>query len=248
MSKKDEVAELIDILQNHEDPWRRAEAALALADHDDDERIFEPLFHAMENDKHDFVRRDCAEAFGIIEDPRAVDALIHTMKTDPFRYTRNEAVEALGHIGDHRAKPAIIEFMRHEDWSFGRASAAIALAEMKAVETIEIIIEELDLSDDEFLRLDMLRALHKFKSIKTRPLIHKLVFEDKSWEIRKLAVEMMVYFPNSETIEVLVEVLKTDVHVFVRQAAEQSLQMIAHDKGITWTTAEALLARQFEFD
>ncbi|MHA2402769.1 MAG: HEAT repeat domain-containing protein, partial [Candidatus Kariarchaeaceae archaeon] len=59
---------LLEILHTHQDPWKRAEAALNLGEQGCTEAM-NSLIDSMHNDPHDFVRRDCAEALGLLEEP-----------------------------------------------------------------------------------------------------------------------------------------------------------------------------------
>ena len=136
--------------------------------------------------------------------------------------------------------------MQNDDWDFGRASATISLAELDIREAIPLIMDEIKKSDDIFLRRDMLRSLLKFKDRQTIPLLIFLVENEDDWEIRKSSVNILGYLGTAEVVEVLVKILKTDKHVYVRQEAEKSLQIISNDNKIAWTSPEALLARKHE--
>ena len=92
----------------------------------------------------------------------------------------------------------------------------------------------------------MLRSLLKFKDRQTIPLLIFLVENEDDWEIRKSSVNILGYLGTAEVVEVLVKILKTDKHVYVRQEAEKSLQIISNDNKIAWTSPEALLARKHE--
>ncbi|MHA2501724.1 MAG: HEAT repeat domain-containing protein [Candidatus Kariarchaeaceae archaeon] len=237
--------QLIEILQKHPDPRKRALAALELGDLGY-EPALEPMIERMKNDDHHLVRRDCAEGLGLLGMSEAVDALIVTMNTDPHHYPRNEAAESLGKIKDKRAIPALLLFLDSEDWEFARASGALALADLNAKETLPAILNAIKTTDDEFTRRDMLRAVHKFRDYLSLDLLFDLSQHDESWEVRKKATEILGWLASPETVEILVKILKTDSHIQVRQEAESSLRLIARDYRITYTSAEMLLARKDE--
>ncbi len=117
---------------------------------------------------------------------------------------------------------------------------------MGAEDSVKLIMEAIEKDDDEFVRIDMLRALKTFKDPITRPLILNIIKNDNSWEARKMAIELLAWIADPQSVVTLVESLKTDRHLFVRQEAEKALQIIAQDYKIPWTSAEALLARKNE--
>ena len=63
-------------------------------------------------------------------------------------------------------------------------------------------------------------------------------------EVRKLSIEILAYLGSPEIVQVLIKILKTDKHIFVKQSAEASLQFIAREYNIIWTSAEALFANR----
>lgn len=65
------------------------------------------------------VRREAAEALGVIGDKSAVPALIEALKDDRDYSVRRAAVTALGCIGDRSVVPALIAALKDKDWDVG---------------------------------------------------------------------------------------------------------------------------------
>jgi HEAT repeat protein len=74
------------------------------------------------------VRREAADALGVLDSRRAVPALIEAVKdADPD--VRRHAIDALGEIGDSRALDALTKALKDEDATIRRHAAA-AIAEV----------------------------------------------------------------------------------------------------------------------
>ncbi|MCY3413805.1 MAG: HEAT repeat domain-containing protein [Candidatus Heimdallarchaeota archaeon] len=245
MSEPDEVEQLVAILSRHPDAWTRAEAALKLGELAD-ERALEPLIYQMKHDEHDFVRRDSAEALGLLDMNEAQEALIDCAMNDSFSYARNEAIEALGLVGNEKCITELEDIMIHEEWDFARASAAISLAKLGSSGSVPKIMKMIQEENDVFAKRDLLDALKIFKDIRTRSLLISMLKNEDNWELRKKSASILANLASSDVVEELVKAVKMDSHLFVRQEAEKSLQIIAHDYKIPWTSAEALLARKNE--
>ena len=112
--------------------------------------------------------------------------------------------------------------MKSDDWDFTRASAALALAEINADEAIDDILESLSREKESYVRKDMIRAVHKFRDIKSLPVLFDLIINDEDWEVRKQVALTLGWLASPQTVEILVSVLQSDPHLFVKQEAENS--------------------------
>ena len=76
------------------------------------------------------IRRNAADALGVMGDEKAVDSLIAVLKDDN-RFVRQEAVRALGKIGGARALEALTQALVEEEDEFVKDSMK------KAVERLQ---------------------------------------------------------------------------------------------------------------
>ena len=91
-------------------------------------RAVEPLI-ALLNDPEWTVRKDVANALGLIGEARAVDPLLARLANDEASWVRVLAAMSLGRIGDARAVPALVRAMRDDD-ALVHSSAAGALGDL----------------------------------------------------------------------------------------------------------------------
>jgi len=97
-------------------------------------------------------------------------------------------------------------------------------------------------SEDEFyIKRDMTKALLKFKDKKIVPLMIELLEKGDNWELRLQAAHNLGWLATKSGIQALVDALKNDAHINVRNECESALQRIAGDYRLNWTTAEKLL-------
>lgn len=106
------------------------------------------LIKALRYQRDDEVRKDAADALGLLGDSLAVEPLIDALK-DHSQRVRRAAAEALGKIGDARALSALLSLLRHRDFDT-REGAAIALGNLRDQDAVSHLCALLE-SDDSWI-------------------------------------------------------------------------------------------------
>ena len=182
----------------------------------------EPLIAGL-RDNDPLVRRQAAEALGLIEDQRAVGPLITLLK-DKDSLIRRHAVKALGRIKDRRGVPPLIAVLNDKDEkSHVKASAAKALGWIGEPDAVESLVAAL--KDAHWtVRSRAANALGTIRDPRAvEPLISML--EDEDPLVRGYAVDALGEIEDARAMEALQAAL-TDPDRDVRKRVEQALTKI----------------------
>ena len=245
--------DLIAILCNSDDPWRRRHCATALgllADQEahgalldcledpaaevrggaatalgriGDPSSVEPLIRVLE-DSNRVSRGSAATALGRIGDPSSVEPLIRALE-DPANDVRGSASTALGRIGDLSSVEPLIRALE-DPASNVRGSAAAALGRIGDSSALEALIRTLE-DPASNVRGSAAAALGRIGDTSAvEALIRAL--EDPIKEVRGSAVTALGSIGDTNAVEPLIRALE-DPDEINRGSAAAALGHLAHD-------------------
>ena len=181
-------------------------------------------FALILKDSDRYVRRDAADALGIIGDPSAIPYLAEALK-DTDSVVRWNAVRALGKIGDPSAIPYLAEALKDTDYKVGSAAIS-ALGKTGDPSAVPYLAEVLKGSDSRTT------AAYALGRIGTQGLAEAL--KDADYRVRRSAISGLGNVGPS-AIPYLAEALKDAVHD-VRRAAANALENIGDPRGLEAAT------------
>jgi HEAT repeat protein len=129
------------------DPWVRANKAIALGQSRDKRAVLVLLKYLNDNDSDPWVRANIALALGQLGDKRAVLVLLKYINdSDPW--VRANVALALGQLGDKRAVPLLVKALKDNDPSLVRDNAASVSG--KSRNKIAVSLVRTDLNNNDF--------------------------------------------------------------------------------------------------
>jgi len=173
----------------------------------------EPLIQVLKDGESD-IRFWAAWALGNIQDKRALICLIQAFK-DKDKKVRWKAADALGEMGDKRAVIPLIRVLKDEyEDTIVKWAVVEALGKIGGKRSVPSLMKALRDSD---LRKKTANALLKIGEPALKPLIQAL--EDRSWEIRIKAVEILEEMGDKRAVRPLILTLKREEDWLLRAKA-----------------------------
>ncbi len=123
-----DCSELLRILRESEDPYKKAAAVRTIAIVDQCE-AFEVTTKALQDEQVP-IRRAAAWALGRTKDRRAVPLLLHSLENDTDYIVRLLCIESLGRVGSKEAAPILNRLLAKEDLDLGTERIANQAVEM----------------------------------------------------------------------------------------------------------------------
>lgn len=166
------------------------------------------------------LRVECVDILGEMKDRRAVPVIISVLDEDRMTMRYN-AARALGKIGDNRAVPNLIKLLKDKEWEV-RFYAAEALGSIGDVQASKPLANLLLEDSNQKVRLTAIEALDKVgEKGEYRAVIKAL--SDSDPEIRGYAAELLAGWNISDSLPVIIRMLKEDRSNITRASCAHAL-------------------------
>ncbi len=176
------------------------------------------LAKALMEDKHDWTRRNCAAALGLVGDLRGRDALASALK-DPFNDVRGAAVEAIARLGGPQAPATLMPALKDASPSV-RLAAVRSLGSLKARTSARAIVGMLRDENHE-ISSSAVYALGQIGDPDTAEALAEVAKSEKS-TMRSLAATALGEIESPRVVEPLIGLL-SDPDSATRHYAARSL-------------------------
>lgn len=154
------------------------------------------------------IRREAAEALGLVGGREAGDALINLIQNHPL-LADEEMVEAIARIGSQSAVPALVSLLENPSSALRRASAK-ALGRLRSAEALDALVRSAANPEDAELRRASLQALREIGNPHCQPVV-ALGLRDSYPSVRIAAAETCAELRLVDCAPILRESL-SDVH------------------------------------
>jgi HEAT repeat protein len=232
---KQAVEYLIKVVESDSElPNVKREAAKALGRFKDETRAIEPLLKSL-NDSDAAVREAAEEAIkGFGES--AAEFLIPKLSVTEDSSLRKKIIDLLGRFKANQAVEALIAALKDEEAHL-RIAAVHALGEIgdsRALEPLLEMLNSLEREEEnvrETLRPKIQDSLAKI-GIANVPALIKMI-EDQPPQVRIDTISALGNLGDSRAVDSLINIVKADENIIVRQAAAEALGMIGDPKALT---------------
>ncbi|MFH1621881.1 MAG: HEAT repeat domain-containing protein [Candidatus Omnitrophota bacterium] len=222
--EKKEIQNYIMDLQSDNTKLRR-KAAFELGKIGD-KRAVPYLIKTLE-DRDVYVRSNAICALGELRDKNAVSALLERFGKEDRATMRCFIIGALSQIDDERAIPFFLKILKEEEVDV-KGGVVYYLGEKRIAGAVPLLIETYYKDSDITLQREIMLALHKLKDERALPLLLDAVRNTNSL-IRMEAVNALGSWGKEKP---LLEVLKQEKDIFVRQGAIRYLGEMKSKKSI----------------
>lgn len=193
-----------------------------------DKLVVEPLINILKDHRKDIsLRESSAVVLGEIGDQKALTPLHNLLLEDKHWRIRTAVVRALGKLDHERVVDIIIHSLYDADEVVRREGAEI-LGILKDPRAVRPLCEVLD-DNDKHVRFQVIQSLKNLSKIDVKAFLEAI--QDENHHVRKNAIKIIgKHQGDPQIVPALINVLRTDSKIVVRQEAAEHLGWIGDDK------------------